>query len=250
MPRKDRAADLVGELYELLDELDVRELGSRRTRWRSTGSARSRGSPRCSPTTSRSAAARGPTPTSRASRSAARTAAPGTTATSRLHIINYAQGAYEGFDGEADFELDAVDLTTVHRAKGLEWPVVFVPSMTASRFPSRRTGESQDWLVPRDRFDAARYEGSDADERRLFYVAMTRARDWLSVSRHERVTKQRVGPSPYHSELAEHQLSSPRTSVPPAIEPRQRRRATIRSRSATASWPRSSTAGRRSGCAT
>ena len=60
-----------------------------------------------------------------------------------LHIINYAQGAYEGFDGEADFDLDAVDLTTVHRAKGLEWPAVFVPSVTAGRFPSRRTGEAQ-----------------------------------------------------------------------------------------------------------
>ena len=125
-------------------------------------------------------------PTPRASRSAARTAARGTTGTSALHIINYAQGAYEGFDGEADFELDAVDLTTVHRAKGLEWPAVFVPSVTAKPIPddvaraSRRT-----WLVPRDRFNAARYEGSDADERRLFYVALTRARDWLSVSRHE-----------------------------------------------------------------
>jgi DNA helicase-2/ATP-dependent DNA helicase PcrA len=31
-----------------------------------------------------------------------------------LHIINYAQGAFEGFDGEADFVLDAVDLSTVH----------------------------------------------------------------------------------------------------------------------------------------
>jgi DNA helicase-2/ATP-dependent DNA helicase PcrA len=119
-----------------------------------------------------------------------------------LHIINYAQGAYEGFDGEADFELDAVDLTTVHRAKGLEWPAVFVPSVTAKRFPSSRTGETQDWLVPRDRFNAARYEGSDGDERRLFYVAMTRARDWLSISRHEKITKQRVGPSPYHGELS------------------------------------------------
>jgi len=84
-----------------------------------------------------------------------------------LYIINYAQGAYEGFDGEADFALDAVDLTTVHRAKGLEWPTVFVPSVTANRFPSSRTGQPQPWLVPRDRFDAARYEGSDADERRL-----------------------------------------------------------------------------------
>ena len=57
------------------------------------------------------------------------------------------QGAYEDFDGEDDFDLDAVDLTTVHRAKGLEWPVVFVPSVTNKRFPTANR-EVQDWLRP------------------------------------------------------------------------------------------------------
>jgi DNA helicase-2/ATP-dependent DNA helicase PcrA len=113
-----------------------------------------------------------------------------------IHIINYAQGAYEGFDGEADFVLNAVDLTTVHRAKGLEWPTVFVPSVTANRFPTTRTGQAQSWLVPRDAFNAARYEGSDGDERRLFYVALTRARDWLSVSRHGQVNTRGGGSQP------------------------------------------------------
>lgn len=131
-----------------------------------------------------------------------------------LHIINYAQGAYEGFDGEPDFAVDAVDLTTVHRAKGLEWPVVFVPSVTAGRFPSSRTGQVQPWLVPRTWFDAARYEGSDADERRLFYVALTRARDWLSVSRHERVTSRRVAASPYYQELAAFERAPDKVQLP------------------------------------
>jgi DNA helicase-2/ATP-dependent DNA helicase PcrA len=118
-----------------------------------------------------------------------------------LHVVNYAQGAYEGFDGEAEVALDAVDVTTVHRAKGLEWPAVFVPSLTAGRFPSRMTGRAQDWPLPRHVFPAERYEGSDADERRLFYVAMTRSRDWLSASRHERVTTKAVAASPYYAEL-------------------------------------------------
>jgi DNA helicase-2/ATP-dependent DNA helicase PcrA len=55
--------------------------------------------------------------------------------------------------------------------------------------------------VPRNRFNAPRYEGSDADERRLFYVAMTRARDWLSVSAHDRVSRNDVRRSPYYLEL-------------------------------------------------
>jgi len=134
-----------------------------------------------------------------------------------IHIINYAQGAYEGFDGEADFVVNAVDLTTVHRAKGLEWPAVFVPSVTANRFPTTRAGEVQPWLVPRDRFNAARYEGSDGDERRLFYVALTRARDWLSVSRHGRVNTRAVAPSRYYRELA-HLEVKPEDIVLPTVE--------------------------------
>ena len=131
-----------------------------------------------------------------------------------IHIVNYAQGAYEGFDGEANFELDAVDLTTVHRAKGLEWPVVFIPSVTASRFPARKTGNHQDWLVPREAFAATRYEGNDDDERRLFYVGLTRARDWVSVSRHDRVTTQRTKPSPYYQHLKDHEIIPETVDLP------------------------------------
>ena len=132
-----------------------------------------------------------------------------------IHIVNYAQGAYEGFDGEPDLTIDAVDVTTVHRAKGLEWPAVFVPSLTERRFPSFRTGQQKDWLVPRARFNAARYEGSDADERRLFYVAATRARDWISVSRHDRVTKNLVRPSPYWKELEDLHIDPNDIMLPP-----------------------------------
>jgi len=216
VPRKDRTADLVGELYELLAELDVRSwdlsdpLAANRlgtlarftTLLADYESVRRRARPDA--------------------------AAPGEQVGGQdrgdwyyrnlaIHIVNYAQGTYEGFDGEPDYELDAVDVTTVHRAKGLEWPVVYIPSMTANRFPTSRTGEVQDWLVPRAMFAADRYEGSDADERRLFYVALTRARDWISISRHERVTTSWVGASPYYRELQHHELD-PADVVPPPID--------------------------------
>jgi DNA helicase-2/ATP-dependent DNA helicase PcrA len=134
-----------------------------------------------------------------------------------IHIVNYAQGAFEGFDGEPDFALDAIDLTTIHRAKGLEWPVVFVPSLTANRFPSSKTGRQQAWLVPRTAFAADRYEGTDGDERRLFYVAATRARDWLSLSRHQAVTKQLAAPSRYWTELSDLEIDVA-TIVPGDVE--------------------------------
>lgn len=114
----------------------------------------------------------------------------------------YAQSDYEDFAGEPDFDLDAVTVSTVHAAKGLEWPVVFVPCLSAQRFPSSKMGTAHDWMLPRSLFPATRYEGTDADERRLFYVAMTRARDLLVLSTHDRVTTRTAKPSPYFTEVA------------------------------------------------
>jgi DNA helicase-2/ATP-dependent DNA helicase PcrA len=73
-----------------------------------------------------------------------------------------------------------VHVMTVHQSKGLEFPLVVVPRLTDRRFPVRP--REQPWLLPRDSFDASRYEGSINDEKRLFYVALTRARDRLILS--------------------------------------------------------------------
>ncbi len=214
VPSKTRTADLVGELYDLLAELGVRS-------WDLSDSLAVN---RLGTLARFTALLADYESVRRRARPDAESAGEQVGGQDRgdwyyrnlaIHIVNYAQGAYEGFDGEPDFDLDAVDLTTVHRAKGLEWPAVFVPSMTANRFPTTRTGQVQDWLVPRDRFAAARYEGSEADERRLFYVAMTRARDWLSVSRHERVTTRTVAPSPYFSALRSHEIEPGDIVLPP-----------------------------------
>ncbi len=137
------------------------------------------------------------------------------------YLSFYAQTDYEDFAGEPDFDLDAVTVSTVHAAKGLEWPVVFVPCLSARRFPSSKTGDPQDWMLPRSLFAAGRYEGTDADERRLFYVAMTRARDLLVLSTHARVTTKAVQPSPYFSEVAGSIATAwPTVFPPPAVIPR------------------------------
>lgn len=133
-----------------------------------------------------------------------------------LLLVNYAIGNYDDFDGEEELSSDAVALGTVHGAKGLEWPIVFLPSLTNGRFPSSRTGQAQNWLVPTTLFDAARYEGSDADERRLFYVALTRARDWVAMSSHQRVNKQGRRPSPYLLECSAYASGG---GYPSAVEP-------------------------------
>lgn len=89
----------------------------------------------------------------------------------------------EGSQDTAYITPDAVQITTVHQAKGREWPVVFLPALLRNRFPSpaRQSGIWQ--LVPRAAFgNPDRYDGSEDDERRLFYVGMTRSMKFLHMT--------------------------------------------------------------------
>lgn len=118
------------------------------------------------------------------------------------YVRYYAMDAYEDFEGEKH-SVDAVDILTVHQAKGLEWPIVFLPALTKKRFPSFYSGREQDWLLPEEIFPVEtrrRYEGGDREERRLFYVAMTRARDVLYLSCFDRINNRQI-PSPYFVEV-------------------------------------------------
>jgi DNA helicase II / ATP-dependent DNA helicase PcrA len=83
---------------------------------------------------------------------------------------------------ELDSEADAVAVLTVHKAKGLEFPVVYMTGLVDGRFPPRARRESLS--IPTELLDETLPEG-DAhvqEERRLFYVGMTRARDELILS--------------------------------------------------------------------
>lgn len=133
----------------------------------------------------------------------------------------YAQTAYENGEDAPGLDVDAVTISTVHQAKGLEWPIVFVPCLSVRRFPSPRTGQPRDWLLPRESFNARRYEGTEEDERRLMYVAMTRAKDHLYLSTHERVSSQRVQPSPFFEELGGRGLQPSDRPLPIASTPIQ-----------------------------
>jgi len=72
---------------------------------------------------------------------------------------------------------DAVQILTIHRAKGLQWPVVFVPQLVKNRFPARKPGGRTPWhVIPPESVEGQhRFLGSIEDERRLFYVAVTRS---------------------------------------------------------------------------
>ncbi len=97
----------------------------------------------------------------------------------------HAEHAYpEGWQDNAFVSPDAVRIMTVHQAKGLQWPAVFIPQLVRNRFPNKGGGGRTAWhLLPEDAFaNVARYRGGIEDERRLFYVAATRAQKFLHMS--------------------------------------------------------------------
>jgi DNA helicase-2/ATP-dependent DNA helicase PcrA len=77
-----------------------------------------------------------------------------------------ATGSSETIATEED-DSEKVTLSTVHQAKGLEWRAVFIIWMTDGMFPSGRSLESIEAVE---------------EERRLFYVALTRAKDELYLT--------------------------------------------------------------------
>jgi superfamily I DNA/RNA helicase len=87
--------------------------------------------------------------------------------------------------------LDEVSLMTIHAAKGLEFPVVFICGVVDGRIPLR----------------SSRSESDLDEERRLFYVGMTRARDELIL-----LTSR--APSLFIADLAEAQLMRENAFMP------------------------------------
>ncbi len=82
-----------------------------------------------------------------------------------LHVLNILSELAR----KAQFiEPDALKITTIHRAKGLEWQHVFIPGLVQNTFPSMKRAE---------KVTTATLES----ERRLLYVAMTRARQGLHL---------------------------------------------------------------------
>ncbi|MER3484751.1 MAG: hypothetical protein C4345_00990 [Chloroflexota bacterium] len=106
---------------------------------------------------------------------------------------------------------DAVQIMTIHQAKGLEFPVVVIASVIEGRLPNRerkRRFQIPDDLALRvmppeiaERRRVVEPETHIPDQRRLFYVALTRARDLLIVSTSEKVRQQRCKPSRFLAEM-------------------------------------------------
>jgi len=107
---------------------------------------------------------------------------------------------------QVDEASDAVVLTTFHRAKGLQWPAVFVVGLS-------------DGIVP---ISSARTPAARDEERRLLYVALTRAEDDLSCTwaTYRDALAQESGaaprrPSPWLEEMARTRTTLEAAAAPP-----------------------------------
>ncbi|MBI4994941.1 UvrD-helicase domain-containing protein [Candidatus Peregrinibacteria bacterium] len=83
---------------------------------------------------------------------------------------------------ESAMDPAALKILTIHSAKGLEFDAVFVPGLVQGKFPTLSRREPFD--VPKELIEEALPEGDHhlEEERRLFYVACTRARENLILS--------------------------------------------------------------------
>jgi len=103
-----------------------------------------------------------------------------------INFVNYLNLLIEARDdpptAEADLDTDAVNVLTIHKAKGLEFRVVFLVSLVQGRFPWPRRSqplELPDVLI-REVLPTGDFHIQE--ERRLFYVGMTRAKEGLYLT--------------------------------------------------------------------
>lgn len=108
--------------------------------------------------------------------------------------------ALEAGEGQAKEWEDCIQLMTLHSAKGLEFPLVFIVGLEEGLFPSQRSLDE---------------EGKLEEERRLCYVGITRARKQLvlTATEHRRLYGQDMYPTPsrFISEIPEHLLNEVRS---------------------------------------
>jgi len=116
--------------------------------------------------------------------------------------------------GDRQDDRDAVSVLTIHKAKGLEFSTVFVVGLADGRFPGRGRREAIELPVELRRSALGTGEEAlHAEERRLCYVAMTRARDELSLTMATTAERGRARrPSPFLAEA----LDAPVVAVAPS----------------------------------
>ena len=95
----------------------------------------------------------------------------------------------EGWLSPSFKAIKCLRIMTYHQAKGLEYPVVFMPFLTKhSIFPQRNPGGTNAWGIFNDDTIKQQYADDDESIRRVFYVGMTRSEKYLFLTRSDNVS--------------------------------------------------------------
>jgi DNA helicase-2/ATP-dependent DNA helicase PcrA len=96
-------------------------------------------------------------------------------------FIDYLDDLIEAGDnppvGDAQWDDDAVSVLTIHQAKGLEFPIVFLVGLVSGRFPSNNRADPIPLPAELVKDIVSDSDFHRQEERRLFYVGMTRAKE-------------------------------------------------------------------------
>ena len=111
-----------------------------------------------------------------------------------IEYLDYFYEAGGDIHLKEDMTDDAVNLMTVHSAKGLEFPHVFILRLTHRDFPSGTRKPVFEFPGELMKEEQPQFDFQQQEERRLFYVALTRARQRLTLST---VLNKRLKPSPF-----------------------------------------------------
>jgi DNA helicase-2/ATP-dependent DNA helicase PcrA len=121
----------------------------------------------------------------------------------------------------ADVDVDhgeAVHVLTYHKAKGLEFPIVHMVGLVDDRFPTRSRGDLLPLPAGLVREPMPEGDHHLAEERRLFYVGMTRAREALHLSwARDYGTRTARRPSPYLLEALDLPPATPVELLRPSV---------------------------------
>ncbi len=145
-------------------------------------------------------------------------------------LTEYLQETFSTDEDEPPGQGPGVMLLTTHAAKGLEWPVVFVTGLAEGRFPlPMRLDRALDldeicvWKRTREQYlpksEAEREVRYREEERRLCYVAFTRARRELCLTRARIYERETLPESPFVEEIAGCEGSV--SQEKPSVEPRR-----------------------------
>lgn len=117
----------------------------------------------------------------------------------------YGESNYVDTKNADPTRINAVKVMTIHKSKGLEFPVVFIPEMV-----KKRKKNPTPYFIENTLYDKEAYNDNEEENRRILYTALTRSQKYLFITAHE-INPDRQNPykpSPFIEEMGKKYISN------------------------------------------